>query len=80
MAPCPTWALAYVFVIIRTRLLDLDMCLNEAALDLGAKPLTIFFRITLPIISPSLLAGWLLAFTLSLDDVVITNFASGADS
>lgn len=75
-----TLALAYVFVIVRARLNDFDMSLEEAALDLGAKPFTIFFRITLPLISPSLLAGWLLAFTLSLDDVVIASFVSGAGS
>lgn len=73
-----TLALAYVFVIVRARLADFDRSLEEAALDLGAKPTTVFLRITLPIISPSLLAGWLLAFTLSLDDVVIASFTSGA--
>lgn len=75
-----TLAFSYVFVIIRSRLNELDISLEEAALDLGAKPVTVFFRITLPIISPSLLAGWLLAFTLSLDDVVIASFVSGAGS
>jgi putrescine transport system permease protein len=73
-------AMAYVVVIIRARLLDFDRSLEEAALDLGARPLTVFFRITLPLISPSLMAGWLLAFTLSLDDVVIASFVSGPGS
>ncbi len=75
-----TLAVAYVFIIIRERLLDFDRSLEEAALDLGAKPATVFLKITLPLISPSLLAGWLLAFTLSLDDVVISSFVSGAGS
>ncbi|MGE4418126.1 MAG: ABC transporter permease subunit, partial [Marinobacterium sp.] len=51
--------------------------LEEAALDLGARPLKVFFSITLPIIAPSLIAGWLLAFTLSLDDLVVASFVSG---
>jgi putrescine transport system permease protein len=72
-----TISIAYVLVIIRTRLAELDKHLEEAALDLGARPLTVFFRITLPIISPSIAAGWLLAFTLSLDDVILANFLSG---
>ena len=72
-----TIAVAYVLVIVRTRLSEFDDCLEEAALDLGTKPLTIFFRITLPLIMPSLISGWLLAFTLSLDDVVIASFLSG---
>lgn len=72
-----TIAVAYVLVIIRTRLSEFDYHLEEAALDLGAKPLTVFFRITLPLIMPSIISGWLLAFTLSLDDVVIASFLSG---
>jgi putrescine transport system permease protein len=72
-----TIAVAYVLVIVRTRLSDFDNQLEEAALDLGARPLTVFFRITLPLIMPSLISGWLLAFTLSLDDVVIASFLSG---
>lgn len=75
-----TLAVAYVFIIIRERLMDFDLSLEEAALDLGARPMSVFLRITLPLISPSLLAGWLLAFTLSLDDVVIASFVSGAGS
>ncbi len=75
-----TLATAYVVIIVRERLMDLDTSLEEAALDLGAQPPVVFFRITLPLIAPSLVAGWLLAFTLSLDDVVIASFVSGAGS
>ena len=68
---------AYVAVIIQSRVRDLDRSLEEAALDLGASPLKVFFLITLPLIAPALAAAWLLAFTLSLDDVVIAAFLSG---
>lgn len=71
---------AYVVVIVQSRLRELDRSLEEAAMDLGATPLRVFFSITLPIISPALLAAWLLAFTLSLDDVVIAAFLSGPGS
>ncbi len=72
-----TLCMAYVAVIIQSRIRDLDRSLEEAALDLGAAPLKVFFVITLPLILPALLAAWLLAFTLSLDDVVIASFLSG---
>lgn len=72
-----TIATAYVAVVVRARLGELDMSLEEAALDLGAKPHTVFYRITLPLLFPALLAGWLLAFTLSLDDVVVAQFVTG---
>jgi putrescine transport system permease protein len=72
--------LAYVTVIIRGRLLEVDSSLEEAALDLGAKPSQVFFLITLPIISPALFSGWLLAFALSMDDLVIASFTSGPGS
>lgn len=72
-----TLCMAYVAVIIQSRIRDLDRSLEEAALDLGATPLKVFFVITLPLIVPALLAAWLLAFTLSLDDVVIASFLSG---
>lgn len=75
-----TFSLAYVAVIVQSRLAHMDQSLEEAALDLGARPLKVFFTITLPIISPSLIAGWLLAFTLSLDDLVIASFVSGPGS
>ncbi|HUH59896.1 MAG TPA: ABC transporter permease subunit [Candidimonas sp.] len=72
-----TLCTAYAAVIIQSRIRDLDRSLEEAALDLGASPLKVFFVITLPLIAPALLAAWLLAFTLSLDDVVIASFLSG---
>ncbi|AMN46077.1 spermidine/putrescine ABC transporter permease [Steroidobacter denitrificans] len=75
-----TLTLAYVTVIVQSRLSTLDDSLEEAAMDLGARPATIFFVITLPIIAPALLAGWLLAFTISLDDLVIASFVSGPGS
>lgn len=72
-----TLATAYVYLIIQARLIDFDRSLEEAALDLGARPTKVFFLITLPIIAPSLISGWLLAFALSLDDLVIASFLSG---
>ncbi|HEY9281427.1 MAG TPA: ABC transporter permease subunit [Eoetvoesiella sp.] len=72
-----TLCMAYVAVVIQSRIRDLDRSLEEAALDLGASPLKVFFVITLPLIAPALVAAWLLAFTLSLDDVVIASFLSG---
>lgn len=72
-----TLCMAYVAVIVRARLSEIDTSLEEAALDLGAHPLTVFFKITLPIISPALLSGWLLAFALSMDDFVIASFTTG---
>ncbi|NBT85707.1 MAG: ABC transporter permease subunit [Alphaproteobacteria bacterium] len=72
-----TLAMAYVYLIVQARLQDFDRSLEEAAQDLGAKPIVVFFKITLPLIAPSLLAGWLLAFALSLDDVVLASFLSG---
>ncbi|SJZ39496.1 putrescine transport system permease protein [Oceanospirillum multiglobuliferum] len=75
-----TFATAYVTVVVQSRLANMDKSLEEAALDLGAKPLKVFFAITLPIISPALIAGWLLAFTLSMDDLVVASFVSGPGS
>ncbi len=75
-----TFSMAYVAVIIQSRLSDMDESIEEAALDLGARPAKIFFVITLPIIAPALVAGWLLSFTLSLDDLVIASFVSGPGS
>ncbi|NCA69620.1 MAG: ABC transporter permease subunit [Sphingobacteriia bacterium] len=72
-----TFSMAYVAVVVRARLTQLDPALEEAALDLGARPLVVMLRITLPLIAPALLAGWLLAFTLSLDDLVIASFVTG---
>jgi putrescine transport system permease protein len=75
-----TLCMAFVAVIIQTRIRDLDRSLEEAALDLGATPITVFFRITLPLIAPALASAWLLSFTLSLDDVVLASFLSGPSS
>jgi len=72
-----TFASAYVAVVVQSRLADFDRSLEEAALDLGARPWQAFLLITLPLIAPALAAGWLLAFTLSLDDLVIASFTSG---
>ena len=75
-----TFSMAYVTVIVQSRLATLDESLEEAAMDLGARPAKVFFLITLPIILPAILAGWLLAFTLSWDDLVITSFVTGPGS
>ncbi|MGA1498655.1 MAG: ABC transporter permease subunit [Steroidobacteraceae bacterium] len=75
-----TFSMAYVTVVIQSRLASLDVSLEEAAMDLGARPWKVFMVITLPIIFPAILAGWLLAFTLSWDDLVITSFVSGPGS
>ncbi len=75
-----TIAIAYVVLIVRARLAEFDTSLEEAALDLGAKPLTVFTKITLPIIMPSIASGGLLAFTLSFDDVILASFLSGPGS
>lgn len=75
-----TFCMAYVVVVVQSRLSDLDLSLEEAAMDLGATPLRVFFDITLPIIAPALISGWLLAFTLSLDDLVIASFVAGPGS
>lgn len=72
-----TLTMAYVCLIVQARLSDFDKSLEEAAMDLGARPSKVFFKITLPLIAPSLMAGWLLSFALSLDDVVIASFLSG---
>jgi putrescine transport system permease protein len=72
-----TFSMSYVAVIVRARLASMDRSLEEAAMDLGSKPLRVLFDVTLPIISPAMISGWLLAFTLSLDDVVITAFTTG---
>lgn len=75
-----TFCMSYVTVVIRARLSQMDDSVEEAAMDLGARPLKTFLFITLPIISPALLSGWLLAFTVSLDDLVITSFVAGPSS
>jgi putrescine transport system permease protein len=72
-----TFAMAYVTVVVQSRLAGFDDSLEEAALDLGARPAKVFFYVTLPQIFPAIVSGWLLAFTLSWDDVVISQFVSG---
>ncbi|MFD0916179.1 ABC transporter permease [Pseudahrensia aquimaris] len=72
-----TFSMCFVAVVVQSRLLSFDRSLEEAALDLGATPVRAFFQVTLPIILPAVFAGWVLAFTLSLDDLVIANFTSG---
>ena len=69
--------MAYVVVVVRSRLAAMDESLEEAAMDLGGRPLAVFFDITVPMLLPALVSGWLLAFTLSLDDLVISSFVSG---
>jgi putrescine transport system permease protein len=75
-----TFTMAYVTVVVQSRLAGFDDSLEEAALDLGARPARVFFRITLPLITPAIMSGWLLAFTLSWDDVVVTQFVNGPGS
>jgi len=72
-----TFAMAYVAVIVQSRLAAMDESLEEAAMDLGGRPFRVMLDITLPLIAPAMIAGWLLAFTLSLDDLVIASFVSG---
>lgn len=75
-----TFSAAYVTIVVQSRLSQMDASLEEAAMDLGARPWKVFLLVTLPIVAPALLAGWLLAFTLSLDDLVIASFVSGPGS
>ena len=72
-----TFTMAYVAVVMQSRLASLDQSLEEAAQDLGARPLKVFFVITVPIVFPAILSGWLLTFTLSLDDLVTSSFVTG---
>ncbi len=72
-----TFSLAYVAVIVQARLTGMGQTLEEAALDLGAKPFKVLTAITLPRLAPGMISGWLLAFTLSLDDLVIASFVTG---
>jgi putrescine transport system permease protein len=75
-----TFSIAFVAVVVQARLVDFDRSLEEAAMDLGAGPWTTFLTVTLPLIAPAVGSGWLLAFTLSLDDLILTQFVSGAQS
>jgi putrescine transport system permease protein len=72
-----TLTLSYVTIVVRSRLATMDGSLEEAAMDLGARPTKVFMVVTLPIIIPAVASGWLLAFTLSLDDLVIASFTAG---
>jgi spermidine/putrescine transport system permease protein len=71
------FCVSYVAIVVRARLAGFDRSLEEAALDLGARPLATFFRVTLPLITPGIVAGALLSFTISIDDYVITSFVAG---
>lgn len=75
-----TFSIAFVAVVVQARLADFDRSLEEAAMDLGAPPWTTFRTVTLPLIMPAVGSGWLLAFTLSLDDLILTQFVAGAQS
>jgi len=75
-----TFCVAFVTVVVSSRLSELDKSVEEAAMDLGANRVKVFFLITLPIIMPALISGWLLAFTLSIDDLVVASFVSGPSS
>ncbi|MDO6962616.1 ABC transporter permease [Rhizobium alvei] len=72
-----TFTMCYVAIVVQSRLMTFDMSLEEAALDLGCPPVKTFFKITLPLIMPAVVSGWMLAFTLSLDDLVIASFTTG---
>ena len=69
--------MCFVAVVVQSRLANFDRSVEEAAMDLGCTPFVTFFRITLPIILPAVISGWMLAFTLSLDDLVIASFTTG---
>ncbi len=75
-----TFSMVFVTTIVYSRLIQTDRAIEEAAMDLGSRPWQVLFDITLPVIFPAILSGWLLAFTISLDDVVITSFTTGPGS
>ena len=72
--------MAYGMVVIQSRLMEMDRAIEEAAMDLGCAPARAFLSVTLPLIAPAIVAGWMLAFTLSLDDLVIASFTTGPGS
>jgi putrescine transport system permease protein len=72
-----TFTMCFVAVVVQSRLMTFDRSVEEAAMDLGAPPVKTFLQVTLPIIMPAIISGWMLAFTLSLDDLVIASFTSG---
>jgi putrescine transport system permease protein len=75
-----TFSMVFVTTIVNARMVQSDRAIEEAAMDLGSRPWQVMFDITLPVISPAILSGWLLAFTISLDDVVISSFVTGPGS
>jgi putrescine transport system permease protein len=75
-----TFSMAFVAIVVQARLAEFDRSLEEAAMDLGATPWVTFLTVTLPLIAPALVSGWLLALTLSLDDLILTQFVAGAQS
>jgi putrescine transport system permease protein len=75
-----TFSMVFVTTVVQARMLQADRAIEEAAMDLGSRPWQVLFDVTLPVISPAILSGWLLAFTISLDDVVITSFTTGPGS
>jgi putrescine transport system permease protein len=75
-----TLTMCFVAIIVQSRLANFDRSLEEAAMDLGCDPARAFLMVTLPLIIPSIAAGWMLAFTLSLDDLVIASFTTGPGS
>ncbi|MCB6178544.1 ABC transporter permease subunit [Rhodobacter sp. Har01] len=72
-----TFSMVFVTTVVQARMLQADRAIEEAAMDLGSRPWQVLFDVTLPVIFPAILSGWLLAFTISLDDVVITSFTTG---
>jgi putrescine transport system permease protein len=72
-----TFSMVFVSTVVHSRMIQADIAIEEAAIDLGSKPWQVLRDITLPVISPAILSGWLLAFTISIDDVVISNFVTG---
>ncbi len=72
-----TFSMVFVTTVVQSRMLSADRAIEEAAMDLGSRPWQVMKDVTLPVISPAILSGWLLAFTISMDDVVITNFTTG---
>jgi len=75
-----TFSMVFVTIVVQSRMLQMDRTIEEAAMDLGSRPWQVMKDITLPVISPAIVSGWLLAFTISLDDVVITSFTTGPGS
>ncbi len=75
-----TFSMVFVTTVVQARMIQADRAIEEAAMDLGSRPWQVLFDVTLPVIFPAILSGWLLAFTISLDDVVITSFTTGPGS